>query len=193
MTIFNDQQLIDEILEGNSNAFSIIVDRYKDLVFTITLKMINDFHEAEEVTQDSFIKAYKNLAKFKNESKFSTWLYRITYNNCLDHIKKTKKKSFINTTEQIEEVEFSEINNGLKILEEKERKNMINFCIKKLEAEDYFLLTLFYFEENNLNEIAKIIGTNTNHVKIKLYRARKKLSTILKFHLEPEIIKYYEN
>ena len=90
MTI-DDQHYINLIINGDTNAFAILVDRYKDLVYTLTLRMMKNREEAEEVSQDTFIKAYKSINRFKGDSKFSTWLYRITYHNCLDAIKKNKK------------------------------------------------------------------------------------------------------
>ena len=82
--------------------------------------------------------------------------------------------------------------NVLDSIEEKERKRMIQDCLHRLPGEDNFLLTLYYFEEQSLEEIAKIIGINPNNVKIRLYRSRKKLAVLLKDRLEPEILQHYE-
>lgn len=84
----NDQHYINLIIDGDTNAFAVLVNRYKDLVFTLALRMLKNREEAEEVSQDAFIKAYKSLNKFKGDSKFSTWIYKITYNTSLDRIKK---------------------------------------------------------------------------------------------------------
>ena len=92
MTINNDQIIIDQILEGDTNAFSVLVDRYKDLVFTLAIRMVKNREEAEEVSQDTFIKVYKSLSKFKGNSKFSTWIYKVAYNTCLDRLKKIKRE-----------------------------------------------------------------------------------------------------
>ena len=87
----NDDQIINAIKNGNTQAFSILVDRYKDLVYTLAIRMIKNREEAEEVAQDTFIKVFKSLDKFKGDSKFSTWIYRVTYNTCLDNKKKNEK------------------------------------------------------------------------------------------------------
>ena len=71
---------------------TVLVDRYKDFIYTLALRMLKNREEAEEVSQDTFIKMYKSLSKFKGDSKFSTWLYKVAYNNCLDRIKKNKKQ-----------------------------------------------------------------------------------------------------
>ena len=83
------QYYINLIIEGNTNAFSVLVDRYKDLVFSLALRMVKNKEEAEEVAQDTFVKVFKSLHQFKGDSKFSTWIYKVTYNTCLDQIKKT--------------------------------------------------------------------------------------------------------
>lgn len=84
----NDQHYINAVIEGDTNAFSVLVDRYKGMVFSLSLKMLQNREEAEEAAQDTFIKTYKSLSRFNGDSKFSTWIYKITYNNCLDRLKK---------------------------------------------------------------------------------------------------------
>ena len=192
MDELNDQHYIKLIIGGDINAFAILVDRYKNLVFTLSLKMLASCEEAEEVSQDVFIKVYKSLSDFKTESKFSTWLYRITYNTCLDRLRTTKRTAYLVAVEDFEAQEVTTLMNALDTIEEKERKQMIQKCLDLLPAEDNFLLTLYYFQENSLKEISKIMGINENNVKIKLFRSRRKLAGILKTQLEPEIINQYE-
>jgi RNA polymerase sigma factor (sigma-70 family) len=188
----NDQHYINLILNGDASAFSILVDRYKDLVFSLTIKMLKNREEAEEVSQDTFIKVYKSLPKFKGDSKFSTWIYKIAYNSCLDRLKKNKK--FYNNVpiDEFTEHQVKTIDNALENLETKEREQAIQDCIALLPSEDGFLLTLYYFEEQSLDEISKVMDLTPNNVKVKLFRSRKKLATILKERLEPEIIESYE-
>ena len=192
MDELNDQHYIKLIIGGDINALAILVDRYKSLVFTLSLKMLASREEAEEVSQDVFIKVYKSLSDFKTESKFSTWLYRITYNTCLDRLRTTKRTAYLVAVEDFEAQEVTTLMNALDTIEEKERKQMIQKCLDLLPAEDNFLLTLYYFQENSLKEISKIMGINENNVKIKLFRSRRKLAGILKTQLEPEIINQYE-
>ena len=94
MTI-NDQVYINKILNGDTNAFTVLVDRYKDLVFTLALRMVKNRKEAEEVSQDTFIKVYNSLNRFKGDSKFSTWIYIVAYNTCLDRLKKNNRQSIL--------------------------------------------------------------------------------------------------
>ncbi len=91
MTTNDENILIAAIKNGDTRAYAQLVDRYKDLVYTLALRMLKHREEAEEVAQDTFIKVFKSLDKFKGDSKFSTWIYRVAYNTCLDTIKKNKK------------------------------------------------------------------------------------------------------
>jgi RNA polymerase sigma factor (sigma-70 family) len=192
-TINNDIYYINLIIEGNTNAFSILVDRYKDLVFSLALKMVKNREEAEEVAQDTFIKVFKSLSQFKGDSKFSTWIYKVTYNTCLDRLKKQKREQQVVSIDEFNTNQIKSIDNALNKMENEEREKAIQDCIQLLPADDAFLLTLFYFEEQSLEEIAKVIGLTSNNVKVKLFRCRKKLTSILKEKLEPEIIEYYES
>jgi RNA polymerase sigma factor (sigma-70 family) len=193
MTNKDDQYYINLVIGGDTNAFAALVDHYKDMVFTLSLKMVKNREEAEEVAQDTFIKVYKSLAKFKGESKFSTWLYKVAYNTCLDQLKKHNNKQPVVTIDEYAEHEIITISNIFESIEVKERKQMVQQCLDLLPGEDSFLIMLYYFEEQSIKEISKIIGISNNHVKIKLFRSRKKLTAVLKDHLEPEILKYYEN
>lgn len=188
----NDQHYINLIIDGDTNAFEVLVERYKDLVFTLTLRMLKNREEAEEVAQDTFIKAYKSLNRFKGDSKFSTWIYKIAYNTSLDRLKKNKKHFNDVAIDEFTEHQVKTIDNALDHLENKEREQSIQDCIALLPGDDAFLLTLYYFEDQSLEEISKTIGLTPNNVKVKLFRSRKKLATILRERLEPEIIEHYE-
>ncbi len=187
-----DQHYINLILNGDTSAFSVLVDRYKDLVFSLTIKMLKNREEAEEVSQDTFIKVYKSLNMFKGDSKFSTWIYRVAYNTCLDRLKKNKKQFNNVPIDEFTEHQVKTIDNALDTLENNERDKAIQDCITLLPSDDAFLLTLYYFEEQSLDEIAKVMNLTANHVKVKLFRSRKKLAAILKERLQPEIIEIYE-
>jgi len=187
----NDQVYIDKILDGDTSAFTTLVDRYKDLVYTLALRMMKHKEEAEEVAQDTFIKIFKSLDKFKGDSKFSTWIYRVAYNTCLDRLKKNKRQQNTVTIDEYTEHQVKTIDNALDKIEAKEKEAAIKACLDLLPSEESFLLTLFYFEEQSLEEIAKVVGLKPNNVKVKLFRCRKRLATILKEQLDNEIIESY--
>jgi RNA polymerase sigma-70 factor (ECF subfamily) len=192
MSAISDQHYIDKILRGETNAFTALVDRYKDMIFSLSLKMLKNREEAEEVAQDTFIKIFNSLSKFKGDSKFSTWIYKIAYNTCLDRLKKNKKEDLNISIDEFSAHLIKTMDNALSALEDKERKQTIQNCLNLLPGDENFLLTLFYFEEQSLEEIGKIMSINANNVKVKLFRSRQKLAVILKKQLEPEIVAYYE-
>jgi RNA polymerase sigma factor (sigma-70 family) len=189
----DDQYYIRLVREGDTNAFAVLVNRYKDMVFTLSLKMLKDREEAEEVAQDTFLKLFKSLSKFNRESKFSTWIYKVAFNTCLDRLKKNKRMQPVISMDEFTEQETMSLMTVLDSIEEKERTQMIQDCLQELPGEDSFLLTLYYFEEQSLEEIATIIGITPNNVKIRLYRNRKKLASLLTERLEPEILQQYES
>lgn len=192
MTINQEQKYINKVLEGDTNAFAFLVDNYKDLVFTLALRLTKNREEAEEVAQDTFIKVYKNLSKFKGDSKFSTWIYRVAYNTSLDYVKKQKRTQNTVAIDEFTEHQVKTLDNALSLMEAEEQKLAVQNCINELPNEDGFILTLYYFEDQSLEEIAKTIDLKPNNVKVKLFRARKKLATILKQQLAPELIESYE-
>ncbi|MEN2398350.1 sigma-70 family RNA polymerase sigma factor [Flavobacterium sp. MC2016-06] len=192
MSTLEDQHYINLITQGDSNAFAVVVNRYKDMIFTLALKMVKNREEAEEVAQDTFIKIYNSLNKFKGDSKFSTWIYKIAYNTCLDRLKKNKKEDNNISIDEFSAHLIKTMDNALSALEEKERKQTIQNCLNLLPSDDNVLLTLFYFDDQSLEEIGKIMNISTNNAKVKLFRSRQKLAVILKKQLEPEIVEYYE-
>ena len=90
----SDQIYIDKVLQGDTNAFAYLINKYKDMAYTIAIKIVKSHEDAEEVAQDSFLKAYEKLDSFKGNSKFSTWLYTIVYRNSITKIRKKKSLMF---------------------------------------------------------------------------------------------------
>ena len=191
MTNNNDQPYITKVINGDANAFAYLVDNYKNMVFSLAFKMTKNREEAEEISQDTFIKAYKNLPKFKGDSKFSTWLYRIAYHTSLDNIKKNKNN---NNTFEINEITFNQIQSAETILQgiaRKERSKVMDKCLQKLPTEERSVIWMFYYDELSLKEIIEITGLSEANLKVKLHRARKRLLTIVKENVEPEMIENY--
>ncbi|WP_421803333.1 RNA polymerase sigma factor [Flagellimonas sp.] len=183
-----EKELILEIRGGNTHAFSNLVDSYKDLVFTLSIRMLGNREEAEEVSQDVFIKVYKSLPSFKGDSKLSTWIYRIAYNTCLDRIKKIKKKRIHTDLEHIDQIAYADLDTAFQKIVETERSELINQCLSQLSAEDAGVLTLFYLEEKNLQEMEKAINLPVNTLKVRLFRARKRLASIMEKSVNKEIL-----
>jgi len=182
-----DQYYIQKVLEGDINAFSILLERYQNLVYTVVYRVVKNKEQAEEVAQDTFVKAYESLAKYRGEAKFSTWLYTIAYRKSLDSVKSNKRLITSELIEEINEGDIEQVTDALSYLQEQERKKIIAESILKLPQEIAVLVTLYYFEEKNIKEIADIVGLTADNVKIKLFRSRKKLYSILKHYVLPEI------
>ncbi len=180
----NDIYYIEKVKNGQTQYYSYIVEKYKDIVFSIALKVLRNREDAEEMAQESFIKAYKSLHTFKGKAKFSSWLYRITYNNCISEIRRRK----IHFT-PIDEVEIKDDAESFNIegLPEESREKYIKTALDKLPEDEYTLILLYYFEEQSIEEISKITRLTESNAKVKLYRARKKLYTILNNMLKEEI------
>ena len=187
MQRLTDQDLIADTLKGNTHAFGELVERYQGYVFTIIIRMVKVREEAEEVAQDTFVKAFESLASFRGESKFSSWLYSIAYRKALDRIRKNKKYKASQLLEDITESEEGNSENALHILEDKERKQQIQDCIMQLPEVDAALITLYYFEDQSIKEIAGITQLSEENIKVKLYRSRKKLFSLLQHLVSPEI------
>jgi len=187
-----DQIYIQKVLQGDTQSFTVLVDKYKDLVFTIAIRMLKNRDEAEEAAQDIFIKVYKSLPKFQGNSKFSTWVYKIAYHTCLDVLKKYKKETLAVSLEDYKGNEVSELESAFHVLVQQEQQEIIQKCLTILPYEESILLTLYYYEEQSLEEIARVLNISSNNAKVKLFRSRKKLETILRMQLPTEIIENYE-
>tara|TARA_R110001599_G_scaffold58396_4_gene160999 strand:+ start:25477 stop:26061 length:585 start_codon:yes stop_codon:yes gene_type:complete len=191
MTKLTDENYIEKILKGDSNTFAFLIDKYKDMVFTLAIKMVKNREVAEEVSQDAFLKAYKYLPKFKGDSKFSTWLYKIAYNTSLDAIKKNSNQYNNVAIDEITVNYISSIETILDGIEREERATIINDCLEQLAEDEKAILVFFYFKELSLKEIVEITSMSEANVKVKLHRARKKLLSIVKNTVEPELISHY--
>ena len=186
-----DQYYIDAIINGDTKVFTVLIDRYKHMVFTLALKILKNREEAEEVSQDVFVKVYQVLHSFKGDSKFSTWIYKIAYYRSLDYLKKQKRGLSTSSLDSDKEYHLPSIENNLDALEINERKQAIKSAIDELPEDDTVVITLHYFEELSLKEIAEIIGVEANTVKVRLFRSRKRLAQLLKSRLEPEFFENY--
>jgi RNA polymerase sigma-70 factor, ECF subfamily len=173
---------ISEVISGNTNSFNHLVDGYKDMVYSICIKITSDPELAEEVAQDVFVKAYQGLNKFKKKSKFSTWLYQIAYFTAINAVR--KKKIEINEFTEISTLESNE--SSIDHLESQDRKELIQKAILHLKADERGVITLYYLEEFSIEEVAKITRLSISNVKVKVHRARKKLYGILELMLKEE-------
>lgn len=179
----NEDSLIDKIIAGEQQLYAELINRYKGYAFTIALKILQNRPEAEEAAQDAFIKAFRNLAKFNRESKFSTWLYRITFNTAISYKRKAKV-----IFQSIDDVQLAQRHEGEGNAEQDDRKKFIEQAMRKLNDADRLAVNLFYLQEFSLEEIADITGTQANTIKVRIHRARQRLAEELKDILQKEAV-----
>ena len=177
-----DLILIDTILEGDDTVYTKLVDKYKDYAYTIAVKIMNSHEDAEEVAQDAFIKAFHGLKNFNRDSKFSTWLYRITFNTAISY-KRKKRVRLENIDDNISELYGTK---DIDIMEYSDKKKFIDSALDKMLPADATVINLFYLKEFSLEEIGNITGMRINAVKIKLFRARKRMANELRTMLKSE-------
>ncbi len=175
----DDQLIIAKIRAGEIQMYAVLVKRYERLVFSLALRMMKNREDAEEISQDVFVKAYQAIDGFKGDAKFSSWLYRITYNRSLDMLARKKKQPAFENTEAIANTNLDEVENALDQMERKAQQELVQLAINQLEAEEAFIVTVYYYKEHSIAEIAEMTGFTESNVKIKLYRSRKKLFTLL--------------
>jgi len=172
--------LIKNTIKGDVQSFKKIVISYNMMVYTLAYRVLKNREEAEEVTQDVFLKVYQSLHSFNMKSKLSTWIYRITYNSSINKVKSQKRQ--FETTEINRDNEYSAYisDDTQNTISDEETRKTINGAILKLPEVDRIIITLYYYEELSVKEIADITSISVQNVKIKLYRSRKKLFNELK-------------
>jgi RNA polymerase sigma-70 factor (ECF subfamily) len=184
----SDIELIQQTLGGNQSAYADLVKRHQRFVFTLALRFAKGREDAEEIAQDCFIKAYRSLASFNGQAKFSTWLYSIVYTTAMTFLRKkridTDSIDDENTYIQVENQSSGyDVNN----VENKSRSFYLNQAIEQLLPDDAAIITLFYHGEQSLEEIGKALGMEANTVKVKLFRARQRLKEKLERNLKGEV------
>ncbi len=171
---------IERVLKGETNAFRHLVERYQNFVFTIANRILKNREESEEVAQDVFVKAFNRLASYRKESKFSTWLYRITYNTAIDY---TRRRKYDTDSLDREDAHFNVEDNfskgQLEQLAGQQQRQFLEQAIKQLPQEDGLVISLFYLYEKSVEEVAEATGLSQSNVKVKLFRIRKRLKNIL--------------
>ena len=169
----NDEtHIIHRILKGETSLYEYFLDKYSQQVFILIIRIVENQEDAEELTQDTFLKAFEHLSSFKAESSFSTWIYRIAYNTAISATRKRKQELIVMDSAMLMNISDQQIDDALND-ESEERVGKLNKAIKKLDAEERALISLFYNEEKTIGEIALILGLTESNAKVKLHRIRK--------------------
>lgn len=180
----DDINTIEMVLNGDTAAFAGLVDRYKDLVFTIAQRITQNREDAEEITQDTFVKAYQKLSSFRKESRFSTWLYRIAYNEAITKVRRRKDLTVTIEEEITASIAEDETENGFLGMEAREQKWVVDRIMARLPELEQVLVTLFYLDDQPVSEISQVTGMSESNVKVRLHRIRKKIYADLKEIME---------
>ncbi len=186
----DDARLVQAIRDGDSSAYRGLVERYQGRVYALICGMVRDREEAHDLTQDAFIKAYKNLDRFRLESSFYTWLYRIAMNVAIDHIRKMKKRQHEAFDEGIAakgddgvlDPRHGRANPG-KELERKRLSETIFDALDHLSPDHRQIILLREVEGLSYKEISDTMGIPEGTVMSRLFYARRKLRDLLKSHL----------
>jgi RNA polymerase sigma factor (sigma-70 family) len=177
----DEKKIIFDCLNGDASSYRILVDKYQHFAYTLALRITKNAEDAEEVTQDAFVKAYTSLAGFKGESKFSTWLYKIVLNLSMSKVRR-KKEAPLNIDDLNLHIEVD--NEGAR---KRERSYYVEKAINSLPEDEAAIVTLFYMEDQSLDEISRIVNLSVTNTKVKLFRSRKKIAEMLKSVLKEDL------
>ena len=182
-----DDLYLKLVLEGNASKYSYFVEKYKGMAFSIAFRIVNNKEDAEEIVQDAFLKAFRSLDKFRKDSKFSTWFYRIVVNSSLSRTRSKRPELSSIDEDDIANVVIESVESAYRGLDLSDQKKFIQNALEELSVEDRLLLTLYYLTENSIDEITDITSITQYNVKMKLHRARNKMYKILNNNLKSEI------
>lgn len=166
---------ISRILAGEVSLFSYFVDKYKDMAYSIAFPITGNPQDAEEVVQDAFVKAYSSLSRFRQDAKFSTWFYRIVVNRALSKVRRKSLDLQAKDPGELHETDAGDVAAAYQRLTRSDQRKIISIAMEQLSGDDRVLLTLYHLNENTLEEIGEITGLSKDVIKMRLYRARKKL------------------
>ena len=167
----DERHIIQRILRGETALYEHFLNTYGQQVFILVARIVSNQEDAEELTQDVFLKAFQHLSSFKGTSSFSTWIYSIAYNTAISSARKKKFDTFVMDDTLVDEA----LND-----EGEEQIAKLNRAMEQLDSEEQALISLFYYEEKTLNEVALILGLTESNAKVKLHRIRKKIYVLMK-------------
>ena len=182
-----DQDIIGDILSsGSPDSYGQLVNKYQKSVFTICFRILKNREDAEEVSQDVFIKSFKNLNNLQDQSKFKSWMMRIAYTLSIDRVRLKRLKS-----EELDETKKQEViaeGTPYSLLESAERRDLLRSAIHRLDKDQSIVVSLFYIEDLAIKEIMQITGFSKSNVKVLLFRGRSMLKQLIDDQLKKEIL-----
>ncbi len=182
-----DLYYIEAVRKGNVQAFSYLVEKYQKLVYTLALKLLKRPEDAEELAQDTFIKAYQKLDSYEGKSKFSTWLYSITYNAGISELRKRRIEFKSLEDQRLSDQDEMKMHDYYSETKKEDQEKYLNLALGKLPEDDQVLVTLYYYENQSMDDISEITGLTVSNIKVKIHRARKKMYSLLHEMLNEEV------
>lgn len=182
--MISDEMLVGRVLHGELSAFEELVNRYKKPIFSLVYRMVGQYQEAEDITQEIFLTVYEKLHLFKPNRKFAPWIYRIATNSSISALRKKKKVVILDFDENIAKLDDYHYSSPYKsdphlMFEKKELKEEIDSAIQELNENYKAVIILRYKTDLNNQEIANILNVTKENVEVKVHRARKALRKIL--------------
>ena len=177
----DEKAMIEQVLSGDNNAFGLLVDEYQTKVYNLALRMCGNQDDAFDLSQEAFFRAWKNLPSFQFESAFSTWLFRLTTNICLDWLRAKKRRPTVSLTTVNDEDEESQLDlpdpgmNPEELLLAAEGRAVLTKAMNELPVEYREILTLRAINDMSYTEIAEVLKLREGTVKSRLSRARNAL------------------
>ncbi len=177
----DDVQLIHTVLSGDDAAFDILVEKYQKSVHALVWRKIGDFHYAEEITQDTFLRAYQNLSTLRNPSQFLGWLYVIANRLCLNWLREQKPTTHLQSLEDTSMEDVAKSAYTRYVLERREteatehRFEIVKKLLEKLPESERTVMTLYYLGEMTTKEIGRFLGVSVETIRTRLHRAQKRL------------------
>ncbi len=175
----SDDDLIRQALAGRQSAHALLVKRYETYVFTLAMRFMKNREDAHEVAQDSFLRAFRYLADFRGECKFSSWLYRIVYTTSLNRLRKQQNNKVVSLDDSEAQWRDEAVPDASWAIEQNDRNTTLREAIQKLSPDDSAIITLFYMYEQSLEEICQVMDLTLTNAKTKLCRARQRLRNVM--------------
>ncbi len=176
--LLDEENIIRNCLDGDAESYSILVNRYKTMIYNVAFRMVGDEDTAKDLAQESFIAAYKGLRQFRFGSKFSSWLYSIALNKCRDYLKMAKNLVSTDELPDMDLLSGSETSPE-RAAAEAQDKDILQQALDALPLEYRQVLILKHIEELDYQEIADITGTSVAALKVRAHRGREMLKKIL--------------
>ncbi len=181
MKNLSDIEIIDSVLRGNKNDYSLIVDRYKDRAFSLLKRMLKNDMEAEEALMDAFIKAFNSLASFRNEARFSTWFYKIVFNTGASILANKKRKIEFEMS-SVDELHNLKSNDAAAYAMSENLSGYLQEMVERLPVRYAIAINLFYIDNLSLSEISEVLDISLVNAKVLLHRGRNLLRDLLIKH-----------